>query len=66
MLKRRVAAVEKRLAGCLRPNKSHPRIIVVYDGDPEPQALPGENLLIFRIAYARSGDDAPQPVKDGQ
>jgi len=66
MLKRRVLAVEKRLAGLPRPNVNGLRVVAVHDGDPEPQAAPGEQLLIIRIINTRAEDDAKKHAKGGR
>jgi len=72
MLKRRVQAVEKRLAGLGGRTEKKLREIVVFDDDPEPQAAPGEQLLIIRVIHTRDEKHTPlamkatPPAKDGQ
>jgi hypothetical protein len=72
MLKSRVAAVEKRLAGLGGPTEKKLREVVVFDDDPEPQAAPGEQLLIIRVIHTRDEKHTPPamkataPTKEGQ
>jgi hypothetical protein len=56
MLKRRILVVEKRLVDLPRPNKTALRIVEFRDGDPEPQAALGEQLLILHIIDPRAED----------
>ena len=71
MLKRRVASIEKRLAGLARPTEKKLRQVVVFDDDPEPQAAPDEQLLIIRVIHTRDEKHtlpalkATAPTKDG-
>jgi len=72
MLKRRVAGVERRLAGLGGAAEKKLRQVVVFDDDPEPQAAPGEQLLIIRVIHTRDEDHIPPamkataPAKNGQ
>ena len=58
MLKRRVEAIEKRLAGLGGPTEKKLRVVEVHDGDPEPQAGPDEELLVVRFVNTRGEDKA--------
>jgi hypothetical protein len=63
MLKRRVMAVEKRLAGLgITPEKKL-REVVVFDDDPEPKAGPDEQLLIIRVIHTSNEERASPNVK---
>lgn len=72
MLKRRVASIERRLAGLEGPAEKKLREVVVFDDDPEPQAAPGEQLLVIRVIHTRDEKHTPPamkataPTKDGQ
>ena len=72
MLKRRVAAVEKRLAGLGGQAEKKLCQVVVFDDDPAPQAAPGEQLLIIRVIHTRDEKHtlpamrATAPTKAGQ
>jgi hypothetical protein len=64
MLKRRVLAVERRLAALPRPNENGLRVVEVHDGDPEPEDGPG--VLIVRIVNTRGEEaDAQEREKGG-
>jgi hypothetical protein len=66
MLKRRFAAVEKRLVGLGGPTKKDFRIVYQFDGDPEPEESPEEDLLIVRVVNTRSEDEAKKHTKGGR
>lgn len=66
MFKRRVASIEKRLAGLGGPTKKKFRVVFQFDGDPEPQAGPDEELLIVRIVNTRAKDEAKKLAKGGR
>ena len=72
MLKRRVASIERRLAGLAGPAGKKLREVVVFDDDPEPQAAPDEQLLIIRVIHTRDDEKslpamkATAPTKEGQ
>ena len=72
MLKRRIASIEKRLAGLGGPTEKKLRQVVVFDDDPAPQAAPGEQLLVIRVIHTRDEKHIPPamrataPTKDGQ
>jgi hypothetical protein len=66
MLKRRVLAVERRLADLVGPAEKKLRKVVVFDDDPEPQAGPDEELFIIRIIDTRAEDEATQHAWRGQ
>jgi hypothetical protein len=53
MLKRRVEAMEKRLAGLGGMRQKNFRIVYQFDGDPEPKAGPDEELFIVRVVNTR-------------
>lgn len=64
--------MEKRLAGLSGPTEKKLREVVVFDDDPEPQAAPGEQLLIIRVIHTRDDEHilpamrATAPAKAGQ
>lgn len=72
MLKKRVAAVEKRLAGLGGTTEKNLRQVVVFDDDPEPEAAPDEQLLIIRVIHTCYEEHTPPtakataPTKEGQ
>jgi hypothetical protein len=53
MIKGRIAVVEKRLAGLGGPTKKNFRLVYQFDGDPEPQAGPEEDMLVVRVVNTR-------------
>jgi hypothetical protein len=63
VLKRRVASIEKRLAGLAGPTEKKLRQVVIFDDDPEPQAAPGEQLLIIRVIHTRDEKHALPTMK---
>ena len=63
MLKRRVALIERRLAGLAGPSGKKLREVVVFDDDPEPQAAPDEQLLIIRVIHTRDEEHTPPAMK---
>jgi hypothetical protein len=63
MLKRRVASIERRLAGLVVPTEIKLREVVVFDDDPEPQAAPDEQLLIIRVIHTRDEEHVPPAMK---
>ncbi len=72
MLRSRVTAIEKRLAGLRGPTEKKLRQVVVFNDDPEPQAAPDEQLLIIRVIHTRDEEHTPPamkatvPAKEGQ
>ena len=58
MLKRRIASIEKRLAGLGGAIKKNLRIVYQFDGDPEPEEGPNEQLLVVRVVNTRAEDAA--------
>ena len=56
MLKRRVLAVEKRLAGLDGTTRKNFRLVYQFAGDPEPQAGPDEELLVVEIVNTKDDE----------
>jgi hypothetical protein len=56
MLRQRLVAIEKRLIDLAGPPEKKCRIVILHDGDPEPQACPhpDEDLIILRIVNTRA------------
>ena len=63
MLKRRIAAVEKRLVGLGGLAKRNFRIVYQFDGDPEPEENPDEDLLVVRIVNTRGEGGSEKQTK---
>jgi len=63
VLKRRVLAVERRLAGLVGPAEKKLREVIVFDDDPEPQAAPDEQLLVIRVIHTRDERHTPPAMK---
>jgi hypothetical protein len=53
MLKRRIMAIEKRLAGLVGPTKKKFRLVYHFAGDPVPVASPDEQLLVVHVVNTR-------------
>lgn len=62
-MKRRVASLERRFAGLGGPTKRNFRLVYQFDGDPEPQAGPDEDLLVVRVVNTR-GEKAKAESED--
>ena len=56
----RVQNLESRTGGAADGPKGARRFVVLYPGDPEPEAL-GPHDVILRVVY----DDGPPEVHDG-
>ncbi len=62
MLINRIKALERRFQGIRTPPIKDLRIVYQFDGDPEPEEGPDENLLVIRVVDTR-GDKVVSKVE---
>lgn len=63
MLKRRITALERRFRSVGGSKNRNFRLVYQFDGDPEPEQGPDEDLLVVHVVNTR-GDDAGSKLKD--
>lgn len=63
MLRRRVMALEKRFGGIGGPITKPLRIVYQFEGDPEPEQSPDENLIVVQVVNTQ-GDNLESKFED--